>query len=679
MKPTRLLLPALLLLCAAGAAPPAPAPGARPQEGDFRTVFREAMKINAKTELARLVKTRTPEAIDVIVEICEAISETPSEDLETEIAALRLAWQEAMKSEFVDVQYEYFSLIRPEVRTARRQLRQRFNLEYKRFQEATAATPKDKGLLQEVGLTLLGFGDSFVELGDHYLASQCFINAGICFDTEQRGDSADLRHGCEAFGKGAQARRAAQLLDQIYVSTKLRFEALEAAGFASAMDPTVPAPAAAGEAATALTIPLTFELFADLETVRRPNFLVDPVYQIWPAFYLAGTGSETMLGSIREGSPKVKREGDAKALIDSDADGKPDLDLPLTGKITPVQIEIGEGAEKRPWAFLATIGQAQDTYQGLRFNLGPGDENLAIYVAPAGSMVGTIGATTVRVLDDNLDGVYGSPPLEWGHVGTVEGSFQRDLDSILVGESKVAQPWSELVDVGGSWYKLESQHGGKELLATPTKVQTGTLVLDFRGPPVDWVVVRGEVAANEKLFFEVARAGKTGIQVPAGPYRLYCGQVSQGKGNQMMKALILPGVNTATWSVGPGEKAVIALGEPFGMTFEVVQDEEKVRVVGASIAVVGRGMETYQRLWNCVVQPELYVREAGKKKADKEGKLRSAESQDQVNQDFKNDYKTVWFPVDYEFQKKSSGDSLEVQLLEKKNKLFGKLESGWKG
>lgn len=684
MKPTRLCLPlALLGLSAAGPASASPAAvptsAALLQEGDFRTVFMDALRLNAKSEMVRLVRARTPEAIEAVVAVCEAISDGSNEDLEAEIEGLRTSWKEAMNTEFVELEYEYFSLLRPEVKTARSQLRTRFNLEYRRLQEAMAA--KDKGTLQGIGLELLGFGDAFEEMGDHYLASQCYINAGICFDKDQRGEDADLPHACEAFGKGAKARHAVQLLDRIYEDTKIRYEALEAEGYGAGGSGAVeaaPAPEAA-ENSSAITVPLTFEVFPDLETVRRPHYLIDPVYQIWTGIYMARTGSEGVLTSMQQGAPKVKREGDSKALIDSNADGTPDLDLPLTGKITPVQIEIGEGAEKRSWAFLATIGQAQDTYQGLRFNLGPGDESLAVYVSPAASMVGTLGATTIRVLDDNMDGIYGSPPLEWGHVGTIEGSYQRDVDSILVGESKAAQPWSELVAVGGSWYKLEPQRAGTELLATPMTVQTGTLVLDLKGAKVDWLVVRGDAEVNSKHFFEIAQGGKTGVQVPVGRYRLYSGQVSQGSKNQMMKAFILPGTNTRTWNVEAGGKLVMELGEPFGLDFRVVQDDEKVKVVGASVVVTGRGAETYQRLWNCVVQPEVNSREAGKKKADKQGKMRAAESQDQVNQDFNNDYKTIWFPIDYEFPKKQAGEAVEIQLFEKKNKLFGKLESDWKG
>ena len=38
----------------------------------------------------------------------------------------------------------------------------------------------------------------------------------------------------------------------------------------------------------------------------------------------------------------------------------------------------------------------------------------------------------------------------------------------------------------------------------------------------------------------------------------------------------------------------------------------------------------------------------------------------------------VWFPFDGKVAKKKSGEDVEVRLFEKKNKLFGKIESDWK-
>jgi hypothetical protein len=69
---------------------------------------------------------------------------------------------------------------------------------------------------------------------------------------------------------------------------------------------------------------------------------------------------------------------------------------------------------------------------------------------------------------------------------------------------------------------------------------------------------------------------------------------------------------------------------------------------------------------------------AGSTKSKKESKLVPIGSQEQLA-DFKNDWAVAWFPIGTPIQKAIPGETFEVQLFEKKHKLFGKLESDWKG
>ena len=81
------------------------------------------------------------------------------------------------------------------------------------------------------------------------------------------------------------------------------------------------------------------------------------------------------------------------------------MDIPLTGKITPVEVTLGSGDAAKKWGFLTCIGQQQDTYQGFRFNLAPDTNNMALYIAPAASLVGTInpGRNSVEVRRAEID------------------------------------------------------------------------------------------------------------------------------------------------------------------------------------------------------------------------------------------------------------------------------------
>jgi hypothetical protein len=289
-----------------------------------------------------------------------------------------------------------------------------------------------------------------------------------------------------------------------------------------------------------------------------------------------------------------------------------------------------------------------------------------------------VNGVQVRVIDDNMDGVYGSSePKGWAHPGLLEGQYQQDIDSIVVGESKVARPWSKQQKIGDAWFELAPNETGTDITAAQVDVESGTLQLDLKGLPVSWLVVRG--TGNDKaLFFDVANGGTNKVEVPAGAYELFAGMVASGKKQQRMKALIMPGENARSWSVKPGETTKMELGAPFEFDFDVVQDENTITVKGDTIVVVGRGGETYQRLWNCVLTPEVNLRKAGTSRGKKEKELVPISSQEAL-ETVEWDFRAVWFPVGEPIRKPSPGDTCEVQLFQKKHKLFGKIESDWKG
>jgi hypothetical protein len=303
---------------------------------------------------------------------------------------------------------------------------------------------------------------------------------------------------------------------------------------------------------------------------------------------------------------------------------------------------------------------------------------MSLYVAPAASLVGTVNGVQVRVIDDNMDGVYGSAePKGWAYPGLLEGQYQNDIDSVVIGEAKFARPWSRLQKVGDAWFELAPSETGTDLVASRTDVDSGTLQLDMKGLPVSWLVVRGTGNAKD-LYYDVVSGGADKVEVPAGAYELFAGLVASGKKQQKMKALVMPGKTSRSWSVKAGETTKMELGAPFEFDFEVDQDENTLTVKGDTIVVVGRGGETYQRLWNCVLSPEVNLRKEGSSKGRKEKKLVPVGSQEEL-ETHKYDFDTAWFPVGEPIDKPMPGETFEAQLFEKKNKLFGKIESKvWK-
>ena len=168
---------------------------------------------------------------------------------------------------------------------------------------------------------------------------------------------------------------------------------------------------------------------------------------------------------------------------------------------------------------------------------------------------------------------------------------------------------------------------------------------------------------NDDLFFDVVNGGKKKVEVPIGTYELYAGQVSKGKKSQMAKSLILAGPSMRNWRVDKGATTKIELGAPFGFEFKLSQNDETVVVEGKSIMITGREGETYQRLWNCVLTPEVHMRKAGSSRGKKQKKLRPVGSTEEFEAQ-KYDFNTVWLPISEPIDKPQPGTDFEVQLFE---------------
>jgi hypothetical protein len=569
--------------------------------------------------------------------------------------------------------YEFFSLIPPSAKEQRKKLKHQYQLQNKKFLDAERE--KDKNKFGELGLIMKGLGERFEEIGDYYFASQAYLQWGRANDEPLRGTDADLKTAHDAYLKAVQAREKLELLDIHHAQTKERQQHLEAAGFG---DPAKgPPKAAEPKEGAAITLAPTFELVEEIEEYRRPLFTADSLYLMWSTVQLRGKGTSTKFNGMKD-SPTVLRVGSAEVMVDTDGDGEGDVEVPMTGKLVPVQVPIGSGDGQRQWGFLAAVGGTRDTYNGIQYNASASDEYMSIYVAPAGSVVADLAGTQVRIFDDNMDGIYGSAPMSWAHTGLVphwEENYQYDFDSVVVGAEKAAQPWSEFLRIGAAWYRMESADTGLAIKATPMlDLTTGKLKLDLKGLSADWVVVRGaERSKYENCFFEIA-GNRGGVEVPVGMYSLVAGQVSKGSKAQMAKALIVPGRNAPSWTVAPGETTEVELGAPFGFAFDTTEDAESLTVVGDSVAITGSGGESYQRLWNCVVRPEVSIREAGSKRGSKPEDMSGAGTQEELAE---KGFQYAWFPYDLVLEKKSAEDH-EAMLLEKKNKLFGKIESEWR-
>lgn len=652
------------------------APHVRQDGTDFRAEYMKAMRIGDKALMGRLVKDNTDAAVAWIIDTAEAISNAPSEAIYERMAALKAGWAESMKTDFCDQMERYFSFLDAPTKRERIKLRR----EYDKLQAQYFANleEKDESAFIRIAVEFEGAASAFETIGDWYYYSQCYGFAAISFDESMAGKKADLDRATNAYKCFLDSREKIGLKDKIFITNKPRYEQLVALGFGSeakaqAAEVEAAEAAAAGPLPPAVTMPMAFELVEDLGAIERPSYYMDEIYQIWNLLPLQRKGSQYTIPRLENG-PTVYRVGSAEVKLDADGDGAGEVEVPMRGNVDPVVFEIGDGPSRRPWAFLATTGLERDEYQGFETNLSPTDDVVNIYIAPAGSLTGDLNGVPIRIFDDNLDGIYGSPATSWGHVGMSKDHYMPEMDSMVIGDSKRAQPFSEYVQVGDKWYKLEVLNGGTSVKAQEVRVKTGTLSLKYKGTKPQYVIVKGS-NDYENSYFDLV--GEKEVEVPVGRYELFFGIVTKGKKRQVMKAVILPGADTPTWDVlKPDTEVEIELGSPYGFAFDYSVGDEEIVLNGQSVVVTGVGGERYERIWGARTQPEVSYRKAGSGRGSKGEDTKLILNQNDISE--YGGWPAAWFPLDLVIPKKSSETDVEVKLMEKKNKLFGKIESDWK-
>lgn len=654
---------------------------AQDRHTEFRKSFQQAMAINSTTEMARLVKNSTPEAVEWIIITAEAISNRNSEKLETRMAALQGAWRSALETDFCDKMYEYFSFLDGHTKKERERMRKEYDKllgDYLKNVEK-----KDGPTFELLGQRYEALADGFELIGDHFYTSQCSIFVGHCRDEALRGERANLYKATAALKRAVAAREKIGLKDRFWMDCNRRYQYLAKQGYDRVKPTEEEAKAEATPKATepALSAAMDFELVEKLSTFQRPMYYLDGLYPLWNSLALKRKGSSVRFmtlglntdGSKRKAdlSPVVMRVGSSDVMLDFDGDGEGDTKIPLTGNLEPVEFDVGEGGERRRLAVLTIVGLQQDNYQGIQINLAPDDNQMAIYFIPSGSMVGEIDGERIRVFDDNLDGTYGGAPTVWQHVGMSPGVLHPEMDSIVIGKEKRARPWSEYQQLGERWFRLESAEGGKRILGEPVDLETGELKLKFKGGKPSWVILRGE-GVYENSFFDIAGSA---TEVPTGRYHLYYGELRKGKKRQMVKTLFVPGEATPSWDVVAGETTIVELGGPFAYDFEIEQDASTISLAGKRVVITGVAYERYERPWGCVPRPDVSYRKAGARRGSKPETMKAVLDQDQI---FEAGWAAAWSPLDLILEKRGSVAEAEVQLTEKKNKLFGKVASDWK-
>jgi hypothetical protein len=631
--------------------------------------FRQARGTGDLRAMAQLLRQNQAVAITWIIDTATSMGTHPSDELAEDLQSQKRAWREAYKTGFVDHMEQYYQFLRHELRATHQQLQH----EYLRIREKSDALTKDRQAasrttqLEAFAAELRKVAEAFEELGDHYYAAECWLVAGNNVNEHTLSEQeANLGLALLAYQRFLEHRKAIELEDGTTSIVETKVEYYESLGAAAG---EAKGPTASITLGSALVAPATVVHQADLEAVVRPSYFTDSVHLTWRALWLPGEDGSTAIDGVA-GGPRLVRTGAAEIRVEP-VEGEPQT-LSLGGQQQLVETWVGTGDDRLPWSFLLMDTGNEEYFHTIKVDLSPGVQGLSLYVAPSASAVYELAGMRVQIFDDNLDGFYGSAPRLYSFPGMAKGEFEALVDSVLVDGEKRAVPYSEYLTLGGSWYRLEPQIGGKSLKATPATLRTGTVKFEPKGLEYDSFLVRGTEELSGAVF-DLAGA-KRGLALPVGRYQVLGGLVRQGKRSEIEKAVITPPLDNPGFLVKPDEETVVSAGAPFGFDFDYSVEGEELTVLGESIVVVGAGGERYHKIWRARVEPEISLRRAGSGRGSKGESMQlvwETQGLDEIG------LTRAWKPRDRTVANKF-GAEVEVQLLEKKNKLFGKIESVWK-
>lgn len=641
---------------------------------EFLQQVSDAAKVSDYKAIGRLLRKNDTWAAQHVAEVAMRLGTSGSEETVKLMKALRAGWKDGFgNSDYVNATEKFYGLMPQNIKRtyndALQEYRQSSNAYYKALGEKES---KDRSAaLRATAKKMENIAESFESIRAFYRASECWNIAQEAVSDRGLGkEDADLSAQTRYLGKLVETRDKAKLDDQVLKLAKSSLKHFESLG----LDGSAPkdAKAVPYKLGTPSVVKAAFEPFEQLKGISRPTYGADEAYASWSQIWMGKPGTKTVFGGFEKGlSPEVIRSGAAEITVKG-SDGV-EHKYTLSGRVTYAETVIGE--EQRPWGFLYQIGQAQDFFQGFPTSLEPDAANLGLYVAPAASTVLEVEGESLRILDDNMDGLYGSPPKGWGYLGMAKGEFQYDLDSVLIGKAKQAVPFSEIMKIGKkNWYKMTVQEDGGSFAVVPVdEIKTGEVSLKFKGPDPGWVVIKGKDGL-ENCFYDLTVSRK--VEVPAGRYELYCGGIREGKGkDSIIKAYMAPPKDGLSIEVLADSETELELGGPFSFDVAFTTSKNKLIVQGTTLTVVGLGGERYHRIWNARAQPEISSNNKQKGRGKKAGKMRLIEDQQTLSEE---GYEKAWKALNLEVTG-SFAEGAFIRLAEKKNKLFGKIESDWLG
>lgn len=209
--------------------------------------------------------------------------------------------------------------------------------------------------------------------------------------------------------------------------------------------------------------------------------------------------------------------------------------------------------------------------------------------SPAYCYKGTINETTVRLIDDNLDGKI----------------TQDGADAIIIGQNLYAMPLLKTHLIGQLPAELTVAEDGLSVSYVKSDLKLAQVEAPVLKMPSLMCVIMSDKASGRSVDL-VAAKGK----VPAGEYQFVYGIIGSGK----EPIIIQPGKATPSYSIQDDAINTLRLGPPLRLDFEAKLEGNAV-TANPPLNVEGSGHEVYHYS-SGLAQPQVIIAE-GKKVLDR--------------------------------------------------------------
>ncbi len=408
--------------------------------------------------------------------------------------------------------------------------------------------------------------------------------------------------------------------------------------------------------------------------VALPNFYPHDHDFLWPFTWIDGEGpvdfdSHKGVFKPRAQQWRLSRDG-SSFTIDSSGDGSRAVEF--TPSSTPVRVDIPLSDKKGDLLpLMLSVPSDRENVFGTDVNYSPQLASARMRYNIGGYREGKVLGETWKVYDTNISGVYGD---EWEYIDDLITMLDDDVptaftefDSVQIGKSKVAIPWSKVLPVGDKFYRANIDDDGTKIDLQELDIATGAInfSIDTKIKPTH--VVIQEVGELRGAFFNVVT--KRGpATVPVGTYKIAMGRLETGKKTSMDQIRIYGG-KSGEFTVKEGETLEMAFGGPFELTAEANQRGSELVVDGRSIRIFGQFGEEYACLFDEAMRPEVSIVDAKGKTLVKAEKMLQADISAWQNHDRGRD-NVLYFPLDVAFDMPRDS-SYRIHLYQKSHRHLG--------